>query len=101
MFKSRLVAFCCKDLKLFVAIVSNWKHVGVASVCRVYSQSMAAVNRHKKEAGYPGTIPERHNDVEKDDAGFTTPCNDLMEDNSTPIIIIFELFKQTEFHVAC
>ena len=82
--------------KLFVTTVNNWKHFKrfqrLGKNCGAYYPSMAVVNSQRRGARYPSH--GSNDDLKEDDHIFTTLCNGPMEDDSAPIIISLELFKQ-------
>ena len=56
---------------------------------------MAAVNRHRRETGFPGTMI--NDDLEEGDSDFTTHCNYPLKVDSACIINILGLLEQAVF----
>ena len=63
--------------------------------CGINSPSMAAVNRHRKEPEFLGTMS--NDDLEEGHGDFTIHCHDLMAGDNASIIDKFELLKQAVF----
>ena len=56
---------------------------------------MAAVNRHRRKTGFPGTMI--NDDLEEGDSDFTIHCNYPVKVDSACIINILGLLKQAVF----
>ena len=63
--------------------------------CEFFFPSMAAVNRHRRETGFRGTMI--NDDLEEGDSDFTTHYNYPVKVDSTCIINILGLLKQAVF----
>ena len=63
--------------------------------CGVDSPSIATVKKHRRGVAYPDNI--RIDNLEEGGGDFTIHYNDLIKDDSAPIINILELLKKTIF----
>ena len=70
-------------------------HSGFGVIVEFIPPSMAATNKHRRGAACPGNISI--DNLEEGDGDFVIHYENLMRDDSAPIINILELFKQTGF----